>query len=347
MAKPYCVALIQSNLNVVNIAEEKEEIIQKNISRDLELIDFACEDVRFGKTELVVFPEFFLTGVPEERTWEGYMMRSIKVPGKETDLFAERAREHKVYVVGGVFERDDDWPDRCFNTAFIIDPNGEIILKYRKHNDTQVCVNTNPGDMYTAYVEKYGEDALFPVVDTPLGKLACITCYDIDFPEVARILALNGAEVLLMPTGDPFAISSQHELFRRARALENTAYVISTNHGKTLNSLRPESQQRGYSQIIGYNGEVVACIDGTGESVIWGMIDIESLRQRRTSIDANNFLACFRGSLYAKYYAKADCWPLDRWNEKPKKNKEEAFALSQEVIDKYYQNGIWVKPGSR
>lgn len=347
MVKPYCVACIQSDMRVVESAAEKDEIIGKNISRDLELIDFACGDVRFGKTEMVVFPEFFLTGVPEDRTWEGYMMRSIKVPGKETDRFAEKAVEHGVYIVAGVFEIDDIWPDRCFNTSFIMDPKGDIILKYRKHNDTQVCINTNPGDMYSEYVSKYGEDALFPVVDTPLGKLGCLTCYDVGFPEIARILTLQGAEVILMPTGDPFAISTQHELFRRARALENMVYLVSTNHGKHLASKRPEHQQRGYSQIIGYNGEIMSCVDGSGEAVIWGIIDIESLRQRRARIDLFNYLACFRASLYAKYYAKADCWPLDTWNERPKKNKEEVFALSDKIVDEYYQSGMWVKPGSR
>ena len=80
-----------------------------------------------------------------------------------------------------------------FNTSFIIDERGEVILKYRKHNDAFVPVNTHPGDVYTQFVERYGEDALFPVVDTSIGRLACMTCYDVAIPRGGSMSCAEGS----------------------------------------------------------------------------------------------------------------------------------------------------------
>ena len=96
-------------------------------------------------------------------------------------------------MAGNTFELDPDWPGRVFNTSFIIDERGEVILKYRKHNDAFVPVNTHPGDVYTQFVERYGEDALFPVVDTSIGRLACMTCYDVAIPRGGSMSCAEGS----------------------------------------------------------------------------------------------------------------------------------------------------------
>ena len=110
----------------------------------------------------------------------------VRIPGPEIQRLCDLAKTVDAYIAGMVWEIMDDWPDRYWNTAFICSPEGEVVLKYHKHYDP--LGKTKPGDVLEEYVGRYGEDALFPVVDTPIGRLGCLTCYDINFPEMARCL---------------------------------------------------------------------------------------------------------------------------------------------------------------
>ena len=77
------------------------------------------------------------------------------IPGPETDLLSEMARKHELYLAGSKFELDDGYSGHLFNTGFIIDPNGEVILKYRKITTTpSIEASSNPGDV----LGKYGND---------------------------------------------------------------------------------------------------------------------------------------------------------------------------------------------
>jgi predicted amidohydrolase len=138
-----------------------------------------------------------------------------------------------------------------------------------------------------------------------------------------------------MPTGEPYNVPEM-ELFRRARAIENSVYVISSNHGVTLGSPRPEGQQRGHSIIIDFKGRILQIIDGTGEAITTAEIDIESLRRHKRNLSPGNSLPRLRASLYAKFYSKANLWPLNLGKEKPLKDRAEALETMTEVIKKFY-----------
>ena len=151
------------------------------------------------------------------------------------------SKERGCYIVGNLYERDDDWPGRLFNTSFIVDPDGQIILKYRKNNgpNNLNTTYTGPGDVYTEYTERYGEDSMFPVADTDIGRLGCLTCTDVVFPEMARCLALRGAEVLIHPTAEPYAPEGEAwDVLRRARAYENLCYFLSVKR-RRLRGFQP------------------------------------------------------------------------------------------------------------
>ncbi len=345
MIEPYGIALMQTATRVIENAQHRDEVMEENLQRCLQLVDFTAGEKRFG-TKLLLFPEFFLTGVPESRSHEEYMMRSIKIPGPITDRFAEKAKKYEIYIAAHSFEIDDDWPDRCFSTSYILGPEGKVILKYRKHHDIPVCLNVHPGDVYSEYIKRLGEDSLFPVVDTPIGRLACIICYDINWPEVTRCLAMKGAEVVLMSTGDGYAFSQMHRVMRLARAYENEIYVACASHGKFVNSTRPEHQQRGYSELIDFSGNVVACIDGPGECVVTGMIDIETLRRKRSRTDLWNFMAGFRPGLYVKEYQRAQEFgiPNDVFAKTIVKDNEDYVRLNKGVLQRLYEKNIFKKP---
>ena len=339
MIDSYGVTCVQAETHVVTDDATRDETIKRNVDRAVELLDFVGGEVRFG-TKLVVFPEFFLTGVPEDRLLESYLRNASPIPGPETDRLAEKAAEFGFFVAGNTFELDPDWPGRVFNTSFIIDDGGKVILKYRKHNDAYAPVNTHPGDVYTEYVERYGEDALFPVVDTSIGRLACMTCYDVVFPELARCFALKGAEVMIMPTGEGYSFVRKQHLMRRARAFENSVYVVAANHGRFYGGPRPTFQQGGHTEIINPEGDVLECTEGPGEATVSAVIDIGALRRKRSRVDFFNFLACFRGSLYAREYLRHEAWPLDAQAERPIRSNEENFEQGRRTLEALRLPGI-------
>jgi predicted amidohydrolase len=347
LIKPYGATVIQTVTHVVLDKATKHQVMTENIRRNSEIIDMLFDDNRYS-SRLVVFPEFFLTSVPESRTTEAYLEMAVELPGEYTRKFSERAKKYNIFIAGNCFEIDPRWPGRIFNTSWIIGPTGEMILKYRKANDLQmplVC-NHNPGDMYDEYIEAYGEDNLFPVVDTEIGKLACLTCYDINFPEVARCLAFKGAEVLIMPTGDGYTFAKQHRMMRQARAYENSAYLVCSTHGRFIGGPRPAEQQRGYSEVIDYKGNPLVTIDGPGEASASGVIDIQALRWARGRMDYFNFFPGVRASLYAKQYEKAGkmLWPLNGWANRVVGGKAEAVEKKRQIVENLYEMGIWHRP---
>jgi predicted amidohydrolase len=181
----------------------------------------------------------------------------------------------------------------------------------------------------------YGDDAFFPVIDTPLGRLACMTCFDVYFPEVARILAMRGAEIICMPTGEASSFGPEMELLRRARALENSVYLLCANHGDTIGSPRPINQQWGHSIILDYKGRILTVIPAPGEAVTSALIDVEALRRfKRAPHGGSNLLPQVKSQFYAKFYAKSDLWPLDAHLTTPIQDKSDGVKVLQRVIER-------------
>jgi len=139
---------------------------------------------------------------------------AIEIPGEETDKLAAKARKYNSYIFGASYELDADWPDRYFNCGFIIDPAGEIALKYRKIQCGVIETGCSPHEVLDEYFERYGYDSLFPVLDTPIGKLGLLICADGLFgPKVARALAMKGAEILCFPISTTSPESTVQTLF--------------------------------------------------------------------------------------------------------------------------------------
>ena len=146
-------------------------------------------------------------------------------------------RQHGLYVqTGSMLEQDPKWPGVVFNTTCLIGPEG-ILYKYRKVNPwIPYEVHASPHDL-PGY-----DEPLFPVADTPIGRLGCAICYDWLFPEAIRQLAANGAEVLIRVSAymDPWGATEPMDwwtVVNRCRALENMAYVVAANQGASLQAL--------------------------------------------------------------------------------------------------------------
>ena len=260
--------------------------------------------------KLVVLPEYFLTGFPMGESIEAWRAKAcVEMDGPEYQRLGEIAHNRGVYLSGNAYELDPHFPDLYFQTSFIINDNGEVILRYRRLIS---MFAPTPHDVMSKYLEVYGENSLFPVVDTPLGRLACVASEEILYPEIARALATRGAEVLLHSSsevGSPRP--TPKNIAKCARAYENMCYVVSSNTSAIINSPVPQHSTQGHSQVVDFKGQVLTEAY-TGESMVANAaIDIERLREARAKPAMTNLIARQRLSLFRSTYAQTDFYPED------------------------------------
>ncbi len=185
-----------------------------------------------------------------------------------------------------------------FNTTVLVGPDG-VLSKYRKVNPWIPWeLHASPHDL-----EGYETDP-FPVVETEIGRLGVAICYDWLFPETIRQIAFGGAEVIIRVSAymDPWGATPPMDwwtLFNRARAAENTAYVVASNQGAELPSYPPFSWPGG-SMVVDYDGRILAQADpGPGEKVIVAPIDIAQLRSERARRIGHDMRSHFRAEVHS------------------------------------------------
>ncbi|MBT4740818.1 MAG: hypothetical protein HN793_05055 [Rhodospirillaceae bacterium] len=341
--------------HVVHQSHTPEQLVERRQPNLDDAFDLVRNyGARAANLKLVVYPEFFLTGPVSPLGFKlGHIADKIGVtfPGPEMDQVAAFAQEIGAYVSGGVFEYDPEWPSRFFNTAFIYDPSGNLIHRYRKIHcgDTMGFLpDTTPGSVFDQYVDKYGYEHLFPVADTPIGRLATTICFDNNFPETYRAMAQRGAEVILHPTSEPHGAHRMGwDAARRMRAFENVAYVLSAGHGGEYflpGRTSPSSRGRGYSKFINFDGSVQAEADTAGQVPLGGVIDLRALRQARADLQAN--VALWDDSVvYADEYGKTPRGlPNNLWPDDPLGNPYFGGAEIKKVAAAYVEAGIFVAP---
>ncbi|MFV0442525.1 MAG: carbon-nitrogen hydrolase family protein [Planctomycetaceae bacterium] len=195
------------------------------------------------RADLVVLPEVLTYGAGST-----YLDVAEPVPGPSTEFFGQLAKKHGLYLVPGLVERD---AHLIYNVAVLIGPDGNVVGKYRK-----VCLprgeiegGVTPGDEY-------------PVFQTRFGQVGMMVCYDGFFPEVARELTNNGAEVIAWP------VMGCNPLLGAARAVENHVYVVSSTHTDV-------SQRWMISAVFGHDGQTLA------QASEWGTIAIAEVDLNR------------------------------------------------------------------
>jgi predicted amidohydrolase len=277
--------------------------MRANTDRVLSMIDSAVAGAApFLPVKLVVFPEFAHAAPVFPTVAELREKLAVPIPNEHTDRIAARAREHGVWVQTGTFlEEDPKWPGAVFNATCLVGPDGKIHAKYRKVNTwIPYEVHASPHDL-PGY-----DEPLFPVVETPIGRLGCAICYDWIFPEALRQLAANGAEVLIRVSAymDPWGATEPMDwwtVVNRCRALENVAYVVAANQGASLRHYPPYSWPGG-SMVVDYDGRILAqASPGPGERIVVAPVDITALRHERATRVGHNVLAHLRTEAYPVY----------------------------------------------
>lgn len=307
--EPWRATCIQMTSAVASDAPDRAAawaIIEANLTRAIGLIEAACD----GPTppKLVVLPEFVFQGPPRATPVSQWIDKACAtIPGPITDRLAEVAKRRGVYIAGNHFEVDPHWPDRYFNSSFLLDDQGAVILRYRRINTASW---TSPHDILDEYREAYGEEGIFPVVDTPLGKLAIFPCGEVTVPELSRVFMLRGAEVLLHPHNGP--VTAPSEAAKTCRAAENMCYLISANVAGGIGFSADGKELGGHSRIIDHLGNDIAADNSPAESTAaTAIIDVAALRAARRDKGMGNMLLRSRFEMYRGYYAKADFYPAN------------------------------------
>lgn len=254
--------------------------------------------------KLVVLPEYLFTSYPGRISIPDFATRvGWAAGGPEYQALGAVAERLGMFLAGNAYETDEAFPDFYFQTSFVVAPNGEVVLRYRR---LLSMFAPSPHDVWEAYLDRYGLEGVFPVARTEIGNLACIASEEILYPEIARALGLRGAEVFCHSSseiGSPLATNK--DVAKQARAFENLAYVVSANTAGISGTAMPLSSAEGNSQVVDWKGRVIAQ-SGDGETfTAFAPIDLGALREGRRTPAMTNYLARQRPALFAEAYAAA------------------------------------------
>lgn len=293
--------------------------------------------------KLVVLPEYFMTSFPGPDTIPAWADKAaIAEGGPEYAALGAVAQELKIYLAGNAYETDKHFPDLYFQTSFIIGPSGDVVLRYRRLNSMYA---PTPHDVLKKYLDLYGEEGLFPVARTPIGRLAAIASEEILYPEIARALALRGAEVFVhcsSEIGSPLA--THKAIARRARAFENLAYVVSANTAGISGTAMPLASADGNSQVIDYKGAILAESNPGETFTAFGEIDLGALRRVRRKPGMTNYLARQRLDLFAGTYAAKQVHKggslLDSSGKLIIPDRAHFVKVQQDIIERMDKEGI-------
>ncbi len=242
---------------------------------NFETAERLIQDAASAGAELVALPEFWSCHGLEKV----YRENAEPIPGPTTEFLGTLARELGVWLLGGSILEGEPGVERLFNTSTFFDPSGELVAVYRKIHLFDV----------KAPDREYLESGLIApgreIVAAKAGAatLGLSVCYDLRFPELYRLLALEGAEILAVPAAFTLHTGKDHwEILLRARAVENQAYVVApAQWGRKADG----RWTYGRSMIVDPWGTILAtCPDRDGYAL--ATLDLDYLDRLRTDFPA-------------------------------------------------------------
>lgn len=229
-----------------------------NVARMIAQLD----DPRVTSAKLVVYPECAVSGYCFDSRQEA-LTYAETIPGPATEALLEAAKTRDKHLVFGMLERQGD---RLYNCSVLLGPSG-IVGVYRKIHLPFLGVDR--------FVDR-GED-LMQVYDIGCMRVGMHICYDGSFPEVVRVLTLQGADLIVLPTNWPPGADTFAEYIPNARALENHVYYLAVNR---------IGEERGF-QFIGTSkfclpsGRSPSVGSATEPSIVTGSVQPHIVRNKR------------------------------------------------------------------
>ncbi len=235
----------------------------------VKMSDFVSKIASQQKVDLIVFPELVTSGY---ELGVRFTELAQRVPGPTVNLMAQRAAEFGVYIAFGLVTKEKV-ESILFNSAVLVGPDGELLGSYNKvhlHGEERMA---------------FREGFRLPVIETEIGQVGLMLGWDLAFPEVARSLTLDGAELLCVMANWETAQIDEWRTYVKARAFENALFVAASNRvgeDVTLNF-------GGESMIVGPRGTVFASLaeekdpesGRPREGYCVARIDLDEVRKQR------------------------------------------------------------------
>lgn len=229
---------------------------EKNLNKALEII----EEVSKNGADIIAFPELFYTGYFNRRKTfhelaefsNGYLYTKLK----------EAAVKYNISIIMGYCEKKEDFPNEIFNSIMFIDNKGKLLCSYNK--------------IYCWKEEKRTfrqGDKLF-VCETEFGKIGLLNCYDIEFPELFRILHFKGAELVICPAVWSNWIGHRWHSSLMAGAINNLFFVAGVN---TSGETPAGKKLCGDSKVISPFGDIVANASADNEEILYSIINLDDV----------------------------------------------------------------------
>ena len=292
--------------------------------------------------KLAVLPEYLFTSYPGRISIPDFAKLAAFAPdGAEYEALGKLAQNLKMFIAGNAYETDKNFPDLYFQSSFVIGPNGNVVLRYRRLNSLYAVT---PHDVWSKYLDIYGLDGVFPVARTEIGNLAAIASEEILYPEIARAHAMRGAEIFVHSSseiGSPNATPKM--IAKRARAFENMAYIVSANTAGIVNTALPLASADGNSMVVDWKGNILAESNSGETFTAFGDIDLAALRAARRKPGMTNMLSRQRNTLFAAAYTSDTHQRANSLIENgvvKTPSREHFQRVSEETIERLAKDGL-------
>ncbi len=248
------------------------EVVPGDVDSNLSSVRKGIAELAGRGCRLIVLPEMWACAFPYSRM-EKLAARTPEI----LDEMRQWSRTEGLVLVGSLPEADGD---RVYNTSYVIDSNGELAGKYRKIH----LFSLQHEDVH------FGSGSAPLVCTTSVGRLGIMICYDLRFPELARKLALDGAEIICVSALWPVARIDHWSMFLRSRAVENQLFLIGCNGCGVEKHLK----YGGMSAIHSPGGDTLAQ-GGSGPGEIFTTLKMQEIRKFR------DLLTCFEDRVPEAY----------------------------------------------
>ena len=274
----------------VTVASVQLDVVLEDIEATAEKVAIWADEAAKENADIVIFPELILSA--------GYGLGNKfydiaePLPGPATEKLGKKALQHKMYIIAGIAERD--LTGTVYNTAVILGRDGNLVGSYRKTH------------LFTLTESFFALGSELGVFDLDFGRVAIPICYDLEFPEPARVLCLKGAEMLLTMTahwrgtGTVGTPENFIQTIYAARALENRVPVVLANRVGYDPSL--DDHFVGVSRIVDADGMTIASMTDDKEGLIVATLDLNEERIQRQNY---NYFRDRKPLLYGEIANKA------------------------------------------
>ncbi|AXV38147.1 MAG: carbon-nitrogen hydrolase family protein [Methanobacteriaceae archaeon] len=241
----------------------------KNIKKAVQMIKKAGKN----SSDMVILPEMFNCPYDNQKFVEYSEEQSNS---KTLKKISEVAGDCGVYIIAGSIPESQG--DRIYNTSFTFNPEGKVIAVHRKLHLFDINI---PGSIYFMESDTLSAGDKVTVFDSKYGKIGVAICYDLRFPEIFRLMALNGANLIIVPGAFNMKTGPAHwEVLTRSRAVDNQVFVVAASPARNEDL---SYVAYGNSMIVGPWGEVITCA-GEGEEIIYADLKLSEVEKVRSEL---------------------------------------------------------------